>query len=210
MRYRPHEFADIAGVTIKTLHRWDESGKLKAHRTQGGHRFYDDSHVAQIRGLQPQTAKAVIYCRVSSQAQKTELANQVEAMQQFCTTKGVEIGEVVQEIGGGLNFKRKKFLALLASIMAGNVSAVYVAHKDRLCRFGFDLVEQIANMNDCEIVVANNTALSPQQELVEDMMAIIHCFSCRLYGKRDYKKKFRENLDKNLDTKVRSDCEVQC
>ena len=82
MRYRLHEFADIAGVSVKTLHRWDKSGKLKALRTQGGHRFYDDSHVLKIKRLQPTHSNTVIYCRVSSQDHIPELANQVESMQQ--------------------------------------------------------------------------------------------------------------------------------
>lgn len=210
MRYRPHEFAEIAGVTVKTLHRWDESGKLKAFRTLGEHRYYDDSHINQIKKLTPAKKLNIIYCRVSSNAQKPELANQVEAMKQFCTASGISIDKVVIEIGGGLNFKRKKFLALLAEILAGNVSQVIVAHKDRLCRFAFDLVEHIAASCECSILVANNDNLSPQQELIEDMMAIVHCFSCRLYGARNYKTKFKENLDKNLDIKLQSSCDIQC
>jgi putative resolvase len=190
MKYRPHEFADIAGVSVKTLHRWDESGKLKALRTMGEHRYYDDTHVNQIKKL---TAK-----------------DKLKAMKQFCTASGIPIDKVIIEIGGGLNFKRKKFLSLLAEILTGNVNQVIVAHKDRLCRFAFDLVEHIANSCDCSILVANNDALSPQQELVEDMMAIVHCFSCRLYGARNYKNKFKENLDKNLDIKIQSSCDVQC
>jgi predicted site-specific integrase-resolvase len=210
MKYRPHEFAKIAGVTVKTLHRWDESGKLKALRTLGDHRYYDDTHVNQIKKLAPSKKLNVIYCRVSSNAQKPELENQVDAMKQFCTASGIPIDKVIIEIGGGLNFKRKKFLALLAEILAGNVSQVIVAHKDRLCRFAFDLVEHIASSCECSIVVANNDNLSPQQELIEDMMAIIHCFSCRLYGARNYKKQLKENLDKNLDIKIQSSCDIQC
>jgi predicted site-specific integrase-resolvase len=210
MNYRPHEFAQIAGVTVKTLHRWDESGKLKALRTLGDHRYYDDTHINQIKKLAPSKKLNVIYCRVSSNAQKPELENQVDAMKQFCTASGIPIDKVIIEIGGGLNFKRKKFLALLAEILAGNVSQVIVAHKDRLCRFAFDLVEHIASSCECSIVVANNDNLSPQQELIEDMMAIIHCFSCRLYGARNHKKQFKENLDKNLDIKIQSSCDIQC
>ncbi|MGB5593065.1 MAG: IS607 family transposase [Crocosphaera sp.] len=210
MRYRPHEFADIAGVTVKTLHRWDESGKLSAERTVGGHRYYTEKHVYKLKGIVNFKPKVVIYTRVSSPSQKPELANQTTAMQNFCTANGVVVDEVIEEIGGGLNFKRKKFLALLSDIVSGRVKSVYIAHKDRLCRFAFDLIEYLACLNDCSIVVANNTFLSPQQELVEDMMAIVHCFSCRLYGKRNYKEKFKENLDTNLDIKVKYQQDVQC
>ncbi len=94
--------------------------------------------------------------------------------------------------------------------MTGKIESVYVAHKDRLCRFAFDLLEQIATINGTKIIVANNDSLSPQQELVEDMMAIIHCFSCRLYGTSNYQKKLKENLDKNLDKPLKCKQEIQC
>ncbi|CCQ58850.1 Transposase, IS607 family [Crocosphaera watsonii WH 0003] len=210
MHYRPSEFADLAGVSVKTLHRWDSSGKLKPLRTVGGHRYYTDEHINQIKGIIKNPRINVIYCRVSSNAQKPELSNQAEAMKQFCTANGITIDKVIKEIGGGLNFKRKKFLTLLSQVMTGQVESIYVAHKDRLCRFAFDLVEQIATINGTKIIVANNDSLSPQQELVEDMMAIIHCFSCRLYGTRNYKKKLKENLDKNLDKQLECEQEIQC
>ena len=104
--------------------------------------------------------------------------SQAEAMKEFCTANGITIDKVIKEIGGGLNFKRKKFITLLSQVMTGLVESIDVAHKDRLCRFAFDLVEQIATINGTKIIVANNDSLSPQQELAEDMMAIIHCFSC--------------------------------
>ena len=84
-------------------------------------------------------------------------------MKEFCN--GITIDKVIKEIGGGLNFKRKKFITLLSQVMTGLVESIYVAHKDRLCRFAFDLVEQIATINGTKIIVANNDSLSPQQEL---------------------------------------------
>lgn len=198
MKYRPHEFTEIAGVSVKTLQRWDNEGKLKANRTKGNHRFYTDEHVALVRGLTKTTKINVIYCRVSSYPQKPELENQLSAMRNFCTANGVEIGEEIIEIGGGMNFKRKKFQKLIAMILSSKVNTIYLAHKDRLVRFGFDLIEYICELNQSKIVVANNENLSPQQEMVEDLMAIIHCFSCRLYGLRDYSKKIKKTLDKTL------------
>ena len=131
-------------------------------------------------------------------------------MKEFCTANGITIDKVIKEIGGGLNFKRKKFITLLSQVMTGLVESIYVAHKDRLCRFAFDLVEQIVTINGTKIIVANNDSLSPQQELVEDVMAIIHCFSCRLYGTRNYKKKLKEKLDKKLDKYLECQQEIQC
>jgi len=138
--------------------------------------------------MEPQTKKVVVYCRVSSSGQKDDLASQKRAMEQFCISSGVAVSEWIEEIGGGMNFKRKKFLALMEEIRQGFVAKLVVAHKDRLCRFGFEFFDWMASQNDCEIVVVNQDSLSPQQEMVEDLMAIIHAFSCRLYGLRKYKK----------------------
>jgi predicted site-specific integrase-resolvase len=91
-----------------------------------------------------------------------------------------------------MNFKRKKFLALLERIEGGEVAQLIIAHKDRLVRFGFDFFEHFAQRHGCKIVVANQRSLSPQQEMVEDLMAIVDCFSSRLYGLRSYKKKIKE------------------
>lgn len=104
-------------------------------------------------------------------------------------------GEVVSEIGGGLNFKRKKILAVLERIMSGDVKRLVVAHKDRLARFGFDLFRWLCEQNGCELVVLNESSLSPSEEMVEDILAILHCFSSRLYGLRKYKAQMQEDSD---------------
>ncbi|NEP83896.1 MAG: IS607 family transposase [Okeania sp. SIO3B3] len=92
------------------------------------------------------------------------------------------------EIGGGMNFKRREFLRIVIDAIDGKTESIVVAHKDRLCRFAFDLVETLVNRSGCQIIVANQSKNAPQQELVEDMLAIIHCFSCRIYGSRHYAK----------------------
>lgn len=199
--YKPHEFAKKLGVSVKTLQRWDASGKLPAKRTVSNYRYYNDDDLRIAKGLQPleSNKKVVVYCRVSSNNQKPELLNQVAAMEIFCGAKGLAIDELVKEIGGGLNFKRKKFLAVIFSILKGEVKTLVVAHKDRLCRFAFDFIEELAKSYGCEIIVANQENLSPQQELVEDLMAIIHCFSCRLYGLRSYSTDLKNKLKQTID-----------
>jgi putative resolvase len=199
--YKPHEFAKKLGITVKTLQRWDTSGKLPAKRTVSNYRFYTDDDLRIAKGLQPLEVKkkVVVYCRVSSNNQKTDLENQVKAMETFCSSKGLSIDENIKEIGGGLNFQRKKFLAVIFSILKGEIKTLIVAHKDRLCRFAFDFIEELALANGCEIIVANHESLSPQQELVEDLMAIIHCFSCRLYGLRSYSTDFKNQLKQAID-----------
>ena len=139
-----------------------------------------------------QKKKTIVYCRVSSKNQSDDLASQVAAMETFCLGGGIPIDELVKETGGGMNFKRKKFLSIIEQIERGEVSQLIIAHKDRLVRFGFDFFEDFAKRHNCEIVIVNQESLSPQQEMVEDLMAIIHVFSCRLYGLRSYKKRIRE------------------
>lgn len=96
-----------------------------------------------------------------------------------------------------MNFKRKKFLALMDRIQHGEIERLIIAHKDRLVRFGFDLIAHIAEESGCEIVVVNQPSCSPEQEMVEDMLAIVHTFSCRLYGMRKYKQQLQAEYPKH-------------
>lgn len=169
------------------MRRWEETGKIQAIKTPSGQRRYDiQGYIAQFVSERVD----IIYCRVSSRAQKPDLERQVEAL--FAKYPKAEI---IAEIGGGLNFKRKKLLAILGRVMSGTVSHLIVAHKDRLARFGFDLFQWLCEQNGCEIVVLNETNFSPEQEMVEDILAILHCFSSRLYGLHKYKTQMRQDKD---------------
>lgn len=137
------------------------------------------------------------------------------AMEAFCLGRGLVVDDWVSEIGGGLNFRRKKFLAIMLSMLKGEISTIVIAHKDRMCRFAFEFVQELAASVGCEIVVANQESLSPQQELVEDLMAIIHCFSCRLYGLGNYSKEIKDHLKKAIDKPAQDvsnsgNKEIQC
>ena len=192
--YRVSDFAKRIGKSPTTVRRWDTEGIIVALRSKGGHRYYTDDHVRKALGIaQPlEERKTVVYCRVSSKPQKDDLASQVKAMQTFCLGAGVAVDEWIEEFGGGLNFKRPKFLKLIEEIEIGGVEHVLIAHKDRLVRFGFEFIDWLAQQHGCKITVVNQERLSPQQEMVEDLMAIIHTFSCRLYGLRSYKKRIKE------------------
>ncbi len=217
MHYKPHEFAKIVGVSVKTLQRWDNKGKLPAKRTPSNYRYYtdDDLRIALGEKPRPKIRKVVVYCRVSSNNQRPELKNQVKAMEEFANNCGYSVSETISEIGGGLNFKRKKFIEMIMSMLKGEIEVIVVAHKDRLCRFAFDFVEQLAKYSDCQIVVANQTHLSDQKELCDDLLSIVHCFSCRLYGlgsdSKNLKKELNVTIDnyrqKNIECKSK---EIQC
>lgn len=191
------EFGKIIGVAPSTLRRWESEGKLIPQRTLGNQRIYTEAHLSIAKNLKTGKSpyRVIIYCRVSSNGQKDDLLRQVRAMEQFCLAQGVSVTDSIQEIGGGLNFKRPKFLQLVKWAVEGEVKLLYVAHKDRLCRFGFELIEQILQWNGGSIVVANAETLSPQEELTQDLLSIVHCFSSRLYGLRKYKAKVKKIVE---------------
>jgi putative resolvase len=199
--YTIGEFAKRVRVVPKTLQRWDREGRLKAHRTVTNQRYYTDEDLAIVLGLAKHVKKkrCVVYCRVSSPAQKPDLVNQRQHLEQFCTARGLVVDEWVEEIGGGLNFQRKKLLALVDSIIAGDVGMLVLAHKDRLARFGFPLIEHLCEMHHCDLIVMDNQSLSPEQELTQDLLTILHCASRRLYGLRTYRKTLKEALVHDSD-----------
>jgi predicted site-specific integrase-resolvase len=125
----------------------------------------------------------------SSPAQRPDLTNQRAAVEQFCIAAGKDVAEYLEDIGSGLNYKRKNFLRLMEMVERGEVSEVIVAHKDRLVRFGFEFFEKFCADHGCKLTVMNAESLSPEEELVKDLLSTVHCFSSRLYGLRRYKAK---------------------
>lgn len=194
--YRISEFAQRIGRSPSTVRRWEREGRIVARRTASGQRYFTDADVRQVLqpGFDESARKTVVYCRVSSPGQKDDLASQVTAMEEFCRGRGLAVDEWVREVGGGMNLKRKKFLALMDSIERGEVGTLVIAHKDRLARFGFDYLEHVAGKNGCTILVANQESLSPQEEMVQDLLSIVHTFSCRLYELRRYEKTLKDDL----------------
>jgi len=195
--------AKLLGVSVKTLQRWEREGRLvPAARTDSNRRLYTETQLREFIGLRQAVkvpTKLVAYCRVSSAAQKPDLANQRKVLEEFVVAKGLAGVEFIEEIGGGLNFKRPRFLALMDEIGRREIKMLILAHRDRLTRFGFEWFEHFAKINGCELLVLNQERLSPEQEMVQDLMTIVHCFSSRLYGLRNYRKKLDEALKKNAE-----------
>ncbi len=191
--YRINEFAKRIGRAPSTVRRWEREGILAAKRLPSGHRYFDESDVRAVLGGGPEKRSTIVYCRVSSAGQHDDLRSQVAAMEEYCRAGAIAVDEWIQEVGGGMNFKRKRFLVLIERIQRGEIERVLIAHKDRLVRFGFDLLDHLARENGCEIIVVNQESLSPEQEMVEDLLAIVQTFSCRLDGMRKYKKQIKED-----------------
>ncbi len=183
--------------SVKTLQRWDRDKVLEAFRSRTGRRYYTERQLKEFTaplGAAPAPTKIIAYCRVSSQAQKPDLKNQRVALETYCNAKGYNNVEYVEEIGGGMNFKRKHLREMLKHVHSGDVSKIIIAHKDRLVRFGFEHICWQCEQFGCSIEVLNNETLSPEQEMVQDLMTIVHCFSSRLYGLRNYSKTLKKAL----------------
>lgn len=191
---KPKDFAEKIGVTVKTLQNWDNDGTLKAQRTPTNRRYYTEKQYLEYIGQgKSSQRKVVAYARVSNAGQKDDLANQVEFLRNYANGKGIILDEVITDIGSGLNYKRKNWNQLLDSIMSNEIDTVYITYKDRFIRFGYDWFEKLAHKFNTQIVVLNNPDLSPTEELTEDLVSIIHVFSCRIYGLRKYKKKIEND-----------------
>lgn len=178
-----------------TLRHWADNGKIGSIRTEGGQRRFD------VDGYLRRGGSAVVcYCRVSSAKQRDDLARQVAHMREQWPD-----AEVVEDIGSGLNFKRKGLRSLLERAMRGEKLKIVVAHRDRLCRFGFEIIDFVIRQAGGEIVVLNKVSLSPEAELGADLCAIIHVFSCRINGRRKYARKADKDLsDSEPETPVQA------
>lgn len=183
----PREATRILGVSERTLRRWEENGKIETIRTEGNQRRYNVlGYTAKSMG----SRSIILYARVSSPKQREDLTRQSEFLQSRYPS-----GELVAEIGGGLNYKRKKFIAVLERVMSGDVERIVVAYKDRIARFGFDFIAWFCANHACELVVLNQVELSPEREMVEDILAILHCFSARLLALRKYRTQIAKDSD---------------
>ena len=188
--YKPKEFAELLNVSVKTLQRWDREKTLVANRTPTNRRYYTYDQYLQFKGIGRDTdsRKIVIYTRVSTRNQTDDLENQVDFLQQYVNAKGLIADDIVRDYGSGLNYNRKKWNQLLNEVMENKIKVIFISHKDRFVRFGFDWFEKFCNKFNVEIVVVKNEKLSPPEELVQDIVSILQVCSCRLYGLRKYKK----------------------
>lgn len=193
---KPKDMAEKLGVTVKTLQKWDNQGILKAYRTPTNRRYYTEEQYLQYIGKSSgneQTRKNVAYARVSTYGQKDDLSNQIAFIRQFANAREVIIDETITDIGSGLNYNRKKWNHLLDEVMQNKIAVIYITYKDRFIRFGYEWFERLCQKYGTKIVVLNNPDTSPDKEMVDDLVSIIHVFSGRLYGLRKYKKKLQQD-----------------
>ena len=172
-----------------------------------GAEFYSNCGGAYTLDGENDKRHVVIYARVSTRNQKDDLLNQVAFLRQFCNAKGIIVDQCIEDYGSGLNYNRKKWNELLDEVMKRKIKTILVTHKDRFISVGYEWFEKFCMKFNTTIVIVNNEELSPQEELVQDIVSILHVFSCRLYGLRKYKKQIEgdEEIAKELQDGNKSD-----
>lgn len=190
--YSIGEFAKLIGKTEQTLRNWDKKDILKPHHvTDSGYRYYSQqqlNHFLGIKNIEQTTKKVVGYCRVSSPKQKDNLERQIDNVKTYMIAKGYQF-EIIQDIGSGINYNKKGLNKLIDLITNSEIDKIVILYKDRLLRFGFELIESLCNKYGTTIEIIDSTEKTEEQELVEDLIQIVTVFSCRLQGKRANKAK---------------------
>ena len=189
--YSSKSVTKILGVTAQTLRNWDKEGKLKpAYIKSNGYRYYsEDSILSYTQERKTKKDLNVIgYARVSSKKQSDDLERQVNNIKQYLSSK-YETFDIITDIGSGVNYKKPGLLKLIEKINKKEVDLIVVLYKDRLLRFGFELVEYFAELNNVIIEVLDKIDKNQDEELIEDLVQIITVFSCKIQGKRKGKTK---------------------
>jgi len=199
--YSIGEAAKYLGVSVSTLRRWEIDGKLVPERTQGQQRRYPISLLApNLTKVSSQNRLTIAYARVSSYDQKSDLERQKQLLEMYCASKGWSF-EIVSDLGSGMNYNKKGLKRLINSILMGEIGRLVITHKDRLLRFGAELIFSICEMKNVEVIIVNQgDEPTFEEELAKDVLEIITVFSARLYGSRSNKnKKIIENLKNVVD-----------
>lgn len=177
------EFYDISYVTLR---EWARSGRIPIEMLPSGRINYlpKKSEPLSVRN------KTIIYSRVSTNIQKENLFRQTERLKTFCSSRGLIIDDIYEEIGSALNYNRRLYLKLLEAVLNKKVTTIVIEYKDRLLRVGFEEFQYICNHNNVELIVVDNSEITKSytQEITEDLVSIIHHYSMRLYSSRKRKK----------------------
>lgn len=199
--------AKLLGVHVQTLRNWERTGKLKPDSiSPGGTRRYNQDKILQITGKElPEIEKderiTIAYARVSSHDQKADLQRQAQVLELYCAEHGYKY-ELITDLGSGMNYYKKGLTTLIHKILENNVRRLILTHKDRLLRFGAELIFSICEAKGVEVVILNKgeEKASFEEDLAKDVLEIITVFSARLYGSRSRKiKRIIEQLRDNIN-----------
>jgi putative resolvase len=181
------EASKLLGVTAKTMRLWEKEGKISSYRTEGGHRRYKIEEL--LHSKKSETSLTIAYGRVSSHDQKSDLDRQLQLLELYCSTKGYDF-EIISDLGSGMNYKKKGLIRLIKLICSNQVDRLILTHKDRLLRFGSELIFTLCEIFAVEVCIINKSEESTfEEDLSNDVLEIITVFSARLYGSRSHKNK---------------------
>jgi excisionase family DNA binding protein len=181
------EAGKLLGVTPKTLRLWEKEGKITSIKTNGGHRRYDVSKILNKKIVDKQLT--ICYARVSSNDQKNDLIRQINILELYASAKGYDF-EIISDLGSGLNYKKKGLIRLIKLICTNQVDRLILTNKDRLLRFGNELIFYLCEQFGVEVIIINRSEESSfEEDLTNDVLEIISVFSARLYGSRSHKNK---------------------
>jgi putative resolvase len=200
--------ANLLGVSVTTLRRWEAEGRLIPLRTNAGHRRYDLSKIKpELFHTNDSKCKTIAYARVSSHDQKADLERQKQVLELYCARQGWTF-EVIADLGSGMNYHKKGLKQLLNDILNGKIGRLVIAHKDRLLRFGAELVFALCEAKNVEVVILNQGEDTTfEEDLAKDVLEIITVFSARLYGSRSRKnQKLLDNVKKAAKEAVEEKC----
>ena len=201
------EAAEKLGVSVKTLRRWADANKIRSDRSPSGHRRFYISDLQRMVPKPPEQQRLTInYARVSSHDQKEDLKRQVDVLEQFSSSRGWSF-ETITDLGSGLNYKKKGLKRLIHLILMGQLERLVITHKDRLLRFGAELIFMMCDEFQTQVVIVNQSKeeRSFEHELVTDMIELVTVFSARLYGSRSRKnQKLVDNVVKTVQKDLRN------
>jgi len=203
----PKEVMDTLKISRPTMMAYLEQGKLKAEKKPNGYREFDAESVYKLlnKGVK---RKTVIYGRVSTVKQKQDLERQLEMLKQFCFERGYTIAYIYQDIASGISFeKRNDLMKLINEVNAGKIERVVVSYKDRLSRVGFGLFKHLFDQQHCEIVVMSEVGSEKldSEEIYEEIISLLHCYSMKLYSKRHIRQKIKEAITDDGDSDTADD-----
>ena len=207
--YSSKTVTQMLGVTAQTLRNWDKDGKLKpSYVKSNGYRYYSEDSILSYT-QERKTKKnlnAIGYARVSSKKQSDDLERQVNNLKTYLDSK-YSIYEIITDIGSGINYTKPGLKKLIEKINKKEIDLIVVLYKDRLLRFGFELVEYFAELNNVKIEVLDKIDKNQDQELVEDLVQIVTVFSCKIQGKRKAKTKelideFSQKIEKTYENDI--------
>lgn len=196
------EVLQILKITRQTLCRYVKQGKIKIKSKISNNFFeYDDESVFSLIGEKTKKNKKIVvsYARVSTQNQKNQLIQQNKRIYESCISRGLLLQKQYSDIKSGMSSQRKQFQELIRRIIKNEISLVVIENKDRLVRFGYEIIQQIFKYFGCSILVLNDVIENKtyEQELTEDLISIIHYFSMKSYSNRRKLNKIRKELENN-------------